>query len=271
MKQHPLFSDLCILLSCLAFATSALAEDRIKQQVSVLAAPFVNGHRVQSMTIGVIKGEKRYTFAFGQLSATDKRKPDDATLYEIGSVSKTITALLLADEVVHKRVSLSTPVADLLPKHVKVPAGKTRGITLLDLATHHSGLARLPRNFSPADKLDPYADYTMKKMYSFLGEAKLLSEPGTKFLYSNVGAALLGQALARRLGERYDKIVAERIFKPLGMKTLRLSCLTNRRSVSFRRSWPERKSGARVIPSRMQAPISPPFSFAPKRMVTTIS
>ncbi len=134
-------------------------------------------------------------------------------------MTKTFTATLLADMVERGLVSLDDPVAKYLPKGVKMPARGGKEITLLDLATHRSGLPRMPANFKPADPDNPYADYTAEKLFEFLSGYTLPRDIGASYEYSNLGAGLLGEALARRAGKSYEALLAERIFRPLGMNS----------------------------------------------------
>ncbi|MGO9366522.1 MAG: serine hydrolase domain-containing protein [Terriglobales bacterium] len=106
------------------------------------------------------------------------------SLFEIGSTTKTFTGLILSEMVVDKKVSLDTPVRELLPPGtVAKPAGPE--ITLLSLATHHSGMARMPDNFHPADPANPYADYTEKDLCAYIAKTGLALKPDAKFQYSN--------------------------------------------------------------------------------------
>jgi serine-type D-Ala-D-Ala carboxypeptidase/endopeptidase len=102
---------------------------------------------------------------------------------------------------------------------VKVPARGGKEITLLDLATHRSGLPRMPSNFDPADPDNPYADYTAKKLFEFLMSFTLPRDIGASYEYSNLGAGLLGEALARKAGKSYEALLTERIFRPLKMNS----------------------------------------------------
>jgi D-alanyl-D-alanine-carboxypeptidase/D-alanyl-D-alanine-endopeptidase len=139
------------------------------------------------------------------------------SVFEIGSISKTFTATLLADMVRRGEVHLSDHVASLLPKRVSVPSHRGRQITLEDLATQTSGLPPQPTNQHPEDPANPYADYTVAQLYEFLDHHKLTRAPGARFEYSNVGVGLLGHALALRAGKPYEDLVRERILLPLGM------------------------------------------------------
>jgi serine-type D-Ala-D-Ala carboxypeptidase/endopeptidase len=138
-------------------------------------------------------------------------RPD--SLFEIGSVTKVFTTLLLADMVERAEVSLDDPVAKYLPEGVRVPGG----ITLRQLAMHTSGLPRVPTNLSPKTLANPYVEYTPAKLYDFLNTYKLTRAPGEKWEYSNLGAGLLGHALARRAGLDYGTLVRFRIANPLDM------------------------------------------------------
>jgi CubicO group peptidase (beta-lactamase class C family) len=147
----------------------------------------------------------------------DARPMGPLSVFEIGSINKTFTGALLADMVAKGEVALDDPVAKYLPSHVTVPSYEGREIMLLDLATHTSGLPRLPDNHQPADMQDPYADYTIEKMYAFLSGHELRRRPETEYEYSNLGMGVLGHALARAAGSSYTELLGERILEPLGM------------------------------------------------------
>ena len=142
---------------------------------------------------------------------------DGDTIFEIGSVTKVFTALLLADMVAKGEVALTDPVSKYLPATVKLAGSKP--ITLEQLATHTSGLPRLPSNFAPKDVTNPYADYTPEKLYEFLASHRPAGEPGSRYDYSNLGTGLLGHALALRAGTDFETLVRKRILEPLGMKS----------------------------------------------------
>ncbi len=90
-------------------------------------------------------------------------------------------------------------------------------ITLLDLATHRSALPRLPTNLEPADRTNPYADYSVERMYAFLSDLELERDIGSAFEYSNLGVGLLGHALSRAANVSYETLLQRRILEPLDM------------------------------------------------------
>ncbi|HYM27952.1 MAG TPA: serine hydrolase domain-containing protein, partial [Steroidobacteraceae bacterium] len=158
------------------------------------------------VAIGVVRNGVRRVFALGTA------RPD--SIFEIGSLTKTFTGLVLAQLLEQGRVHLKEPVRELLPPGT-VPKPDGEEITLLDLITHHSGLPRLPGNFNPADPNDPYADYHAAELYRFLQQRGVARPADPGFLYSNLGVGLLGQALANRAGMGYAQLVAEEVTAPL--------------------------------------------------------
>jgi CubicO group peptidase (beta-lactamase class C family) len=120
-------------------------------------------------------------------------------------------------------VAVTDPVAKYLPASVKVPERNGRKITLADLSTHSSGLPRMPANFAPKDVANPYVDYTVEQLYDFLSGYKLERDIGSEYEYSNLGAGLLGHALALRAGMSFEALVRSRICDPLGMKDTRMT------------------------------------------------
>ena len=120
-------------------------------------------------------------------------------------------------------VALDDPVAKYLPPSVKMPQRNGRSITLVDLATHTSGLPRRASNFLPQDPQNPYVDYSVEQLYQFLSTYQLTRDIGSQYVYSNVGGGLLGHVLARRAGMDYETLVRSRICEPLGMKSTRIT------------------------------------------------
>ena len=159
----------------------------------------------------------------GHRRVTDGTAPDGATLFELGSLTKIFTSMILADMVVKHEVALDDPIGKYLPPSVKVPSFGGRTITLVDLATHTSGLPRLPLNFAPKDFADPYASYHPAELYAFLSSYALTRAPGATFEYSNLGAGLLAHVLGLAARRSYAELVRERITGPLGLRATALT------------------------------------------------
>jgi len=145
------------------------------------------------------------------------RPLDEHTLFEIGSVTKTFTATALAIMAHDGTLALTDPVQRYLPASVHVPAKDGKAITLELLATQHSGLPRLPANLADVDSDNPYARYHVADLYAFLNGYTLTRDPGAAFEYSNLGAGLLGVALANRAQMPYERLIRTLVWQPLGM------------------------------------------------------
>jgi D-alanyl-D-alanine-carboxypeptidase/D-alanyl-D-alanine-endopeptidase len=169
------------------------------------------------IVVGVIEPAGRRVAAYGNLANGDARSLDGDTIFEIGSVSKVFTSLLLADMVQRKEVALDDPAAKYLPEHVRMPERSGKSITLQDLSTHTSGLPRVPGNLKPQDLRNPYSGYSVNDLYEFISTYELPRDPGAEFEYSNIGGGLLGHLLANRAGLDYETLIATRITRQLNM------------------------------------------------------
>jgi serine-type D-Ala-D-Ala carboxypeptidase/endopeptidase len=163
------------------------------------------------IVVGVIEPAGHRVVSCGNLAHGDPRTLDGDTIFEIGSVTKVFTSLLLADMVNRKEVTLNDPAAKYLPENVRMPERNGKSITLFDLSTHTSGLPPVPGN------LKPDADYSIVNLYQFLSGYTLTRDPGSEYEYSNLGAGLLGHLLACRAGTDYESLIRSRIAQPLGM------------------------------------------------------
>jgi len=148
-------------------------------------------------------------------------KFDGDTVFEIGSVTKVFTSLALATLVDEGAVKLSDPIQKYLPPDVSAPTKNGKKIRLVHLATHTSGLPRLPPNMTRLRLLfqsdDPYASFTTQRLYEAVRRTKLDAEPGKQCVYSNYGVGLLGHLLTRVAKTDYESLIKQRICKPLGM------------------------------------------------------
>ncbi|MEQ1859270.1 MAG: serine hydrolase [Chthoniobacteraceae bacterium] len=208
-----------LLLACAAlaqFPSDAAIEAIIKERIEV-------GKASTAIVVGTVDQQGIKVVGYGQVDAKTDRAPDGDTVFEIGSATKAFTAILLADMVSRGEMKLDDPVAKFLPPAVKMPTRGGKQITLLDLATHTSALPRMPDNFSPKDPHNPYADYTVEQMYEFLSRHTLTRDIGAKYEYSNLGTALLGHAIALKAGTTYEALVVDKICKPLGMVSTRIT------------------------------------------------
>jgi len=194
--------------------TSSLTDDDIK---AVLRDRIDVAKRGVGIVVGLVDRNGTRVISHGAPRTGSNDKLDGDSIFEIGSITKTFTAILLADMVARGEVKLDDPISKYLPKTVKTPVVDGKEITLEQLSRHTSGLPRLPTNMKPKDASNPYADYTVEQLYAFVNDYKTSLPFGKRTEYSNLGAGLLGHIVALRAGMRYEALVQERITKPLGM------------------------------------------------------
>jgi CubicO group peptidase (beta-lactamase class C family) len=212
MKALPLLTAL--LLALPAAAPAATADDALAATV----ARRLHGDRTGAcFAVAVV--EATVSRAYVCADPAKARKLDAGTAFEIGSVSKTMTAALLAKEIEAGRMSLDDPLSKYLPAGTTVPHFEGRPITLRHVVTHTSGLPSLPPGFRPADRADPYAGVTREQLLAALGEVELAQAPGTRWAYSNFAMMLMSMIVAERAGADFETVLERELFAPLGMRS----------------------------------------------------
>jgi serine-type D-Ala-D-Ala carboxypeptidase/endopeptidase len=208
---------------------SNLSLDKDKSELSTIPEPVkqfvlnqIVGKSNASLVVGLLDPNGTKIFGFGNISKTNNVPVNGNTIYNIASLTKTFTTLVLADMVNEGVINLDDPIEKYLPYNVTK-------ITLGDLATHTSGLPFMPSNIwlnNTIGDLNP--DYNSTQMYQALSNTTLLSEPGTKFLYSDFGLGLLGNILSLKEGGiPYEQLVKDRILDVLGMNDTKITLSEN--------------------------------------------
>jgi CubicO group peptidase (beta-lactamase class C family) len=214
------YLSLFIVLTMLGASYSAAAEDDFTDSIqSFLHDNF--DHKNVGMVIGIVDEHGSRIFSAGKLDNGTDQEVNGDTVFEIGSITKTFTTLLLQDMVNRGQMKLDDPVSKYLPKSVKMPNHGGKEITLIQLATHASGLPCDPELWDSID--NEYADYTAKKLYAFLSNYELRRDPGSECDYSNLGMSLLAHAIVLKANQDYESLVVERICRPLGMDSTRIT------------------------------------------------
>jgi len=209
MKASVFFLSVLLTLTCAAQATLPTeVVESIQKRVDLGLNP--------SIAIGVLDSNGVHYYSFGRTKQGGKLV-NEHTIYEIGSITKTFTAILLADAVQKGLVSLDDPVQKYLPGSVHIPKWEGAEITLGNLSDHTSSLPRMPDNFDPADPTNPYADYTEQRMYDFINGWELTRPIGSEYEYSNLAQGLLGHILALRADTDYETLLLLTILTPLEM------------------------------------------------------
>lgn len=195
--------------------------DREKKVVDLNVQNNFDNQAQVGVVVGVVHGKNSYVWSYGEIVNHEKIMPDADTYFEIGSITKTFTTTLLAIEIGRGRVKLDTKVSELWSDLVGTDVGT---MTLLELATHHSGLPGMPDNFAPSDLLNPYKDYSEKKLFDFLKRFKRTGVAPYPFEYSNLGMGLLGYLLSEKIhGKSFKDYVTQELLRPLGMNATRIS------------------------------------------------
>src|SRR5262249_15884457 len=158
---------------------AAVADDYSDSIQSFLHANF---DRLNAgMVVGIVDEHGSRVYSAGKLDNGTERMVDGDTVFEIGSVTKAFTALLLLDVAQRGEVKLDDPVAKYLPESVRVPTHGGKEITLFNLAAQDSGLPFDPDNYTGTDWGERFSSYTAPKMYEFLASYQLSQDPGAKF------------------------------------------------------------------------------------------
>ena len=207
---------LSIAVNCWVGVPIALSQNLTDQWVEKAARPLVENRFVTGLSVGYIEGEHFGIVHLGSSNGA-KDKANYLTVYELGSVSKVFTSLLLADAVSRGEINLNAAADAPNPAGIRLPSRDGRAIKWIDLSTHRSGLPRLPSNMPLTDLVDPYREYDSKKAAEFLSQYQLPRKPGETQEYSNFGASVLGYLVAQKAGKSYQELLRERIAEPLQM------------------------------------------------------
>lgn len=190
----------------------------LSAKIDELSQPLVDADLTVGLVVGVLDGNRRLVRGYGVTARDTKQTPGIDTMFEIGSVSKVFTGLLLASAVQSGKVSLDDPVQKYLPTGVVMPKWGDEPVLLWHLSTHTSGLPRDPE-MNGGDPADPYAHITTERLFASLGEVSVRWQPGSKYEYSNLAVSLLGTVLARAEGcESYAALLQRRITGPLHLQ-----------------------------------------------------
>ncbi|TSJ38702.1 beta-lactamase family protein [Mucilaginibacter corticis] len=193
----------------------------LDKKVDSVVRGYIQKSNTVGMSIAIFKDGQSRTYNYGETKKGNGQLPNIGSIYEVGSITKTFTATLLAWYVNEGKLSLTDPITKYLPDSVATNPS-LKNIKLVNLTNHTSGLPGLPSNFTAQkayQETNPYKNYNKGMLFSYLKNCTLRSEPGTRYAYSNLAVGLLGIILERINGKQYEQLVSDIICKPLGMNS----------------------------------------------------
>lgn len=201
-------------------ATSNPLQTPIEKEIDAVIRTYIQKPNTVGLSVGVFYAGKNSIYHYGETAKGKGKLPDANSIFEIGSISKTFTATLLAYFADQGKIKLSDPITKYLPDSVAKNT-MLKEVSIRMLSNHTSGLAPLPDNFETENynPLNPYQNYTRKLLFSYLKTCKLKSKPGEVYAYSNMAVGLLGVILERISGKTYEDLVKLIICKPLKMES----------------------------------------------------
>lgn len=217
MKRIDLLSALSPLALFAALTGGQQAHASEVPSVSTWLQEQASAGHVASATYAEIDGEDIRSGGVGHRDGVSGEAPNADTQYQFGSITKVFTHLLLAERVAAGTLTYNSSIGELLPAAVVPKNPAVAKITLQSLATHHSGLPRLPANLDLSNTVDPYAGYDQAALYAGITTTRDQQPLGSFYAYSNFGVGLLGHLLGRQSGEGYHEAVISEVVEPLGL------------------------------------------------------
>lgn len=191
----------------------------IKSFVDKLVVPIIQGRWIRAIIVGIEYKGQTQVWGYGNTSLKNaSRIPDGKTEFEIGSLTKLFTKLMLIDMVQKNKIDLDLPAQKYFSQNIILPSKYNMQITPLELAEHTSGLPRDPDDIDSSENDDsPYGNYSIQKLSNYLKRCNLYFAPGKQYLYSNTGVALLGDLITNKSGLSYEEYLKKIVCEPLGL------------------------------------------------------
>jgi CubicO group peptidase (beta-lactamase class C family) len=186
-----------------------------RDAVAAAVKPYFDAELLSGLVVGLYDAGRREIYGFGK--GPGGATPDGRSLFELGTVTRVYTGLLLADAIQRREIDLEAAVAEYLPPGVTVPTRDQVAITLRHLALHSSGLPPVPPGVA-VGSANPFGGYDEEALYRDLVRTQLAYAPGTAIQISSYGTGLLGFAIGRKIGTGYQRAVEARILGPLELR-----------------------------------------------------
>ena len=211
MKNHCLFLCFCLFLVCESKA-------QIGSNIDILASSYLESEFAKAISIAILNKDEISYHNYGKISTENPVVPTKNSIYEIGSISKAVTSTLLQQLISENKLSLDDDMCDYMPEG-SCQWTEEKKITIRELATHTSGIPRLPYSFfsNVKDMNRPYENHREEDLVRFLKSYDPAPIEDRVYEYSNYGMMILGYILEQVEGKSYEMIMLERLLKPLEM------------------------------------------------------
>ena len=207
----------------------------IEEAITNIFQPMIDGDTAIGISVGVLDNGIAKTFFFGEKERGSSQKSDANTLYEIGSISKTMTTTILAKMVLDGDIKLDDPVEEYLPEVSHFPNFNGQKITFRHLADHTSALPNIPNNLfqNDFDESNPFKNYDSALLHDFLEGYELTYAPGTQQEYSNLALGLLGHVLAKIKNTTFKNLLQEEILNTMSLNNSHMLIPGNESNVAI--------------------------------------
>lgn len=226
LQKHNTMKTITAFLISGLFFQNTIAQEKLPDDILASINNRIASGKVPSIVVGIVDKNVFQYHTFGN-KTIDGDPVDEHTIYEIGSITKTFTGLILAKMAVNGELKVDDPAQRYLPQSVALPVRNGKQITLGHLADHTSGIPRRPTNYMPKNMLNPFEEFNVEHLYDFLNNYLLTREIGSTFEYSNVGAGLLGHILSLKTGTPYEDLMIKEIASLLALDETRISFTSN--------------------------------------------
>jgi len=186
---------------------------------------YFHDKKAVGLSIGIVQKGAVHFYNYGETKAGNKQLPDNHTVYEIGSTTKTFTGIILGQAILDKKIGLDDDIRRYLKGDYPNLSYEGIPVRIRDLTNHTSGITRIFPNMwqrPDYDSLDPLRDYNRQLLYEGLHQMKMDRRPGKVYSYSNMAVALLGTILEDVYGQDYFTLISNNILTPLQMKDTRI-------------------------------------------------
>lgn len=237
MKTRIAFTGIFILVaifSCRGLRASGLPDgssiptdnplkNRLDSLVDASVKTYFNSASAVALSIGIVKNGKTHFYNYGEING--RKLPDNKTIYELGSMTKTFTGILLAQAVLDKKINLHDDIRKYLNEPYPNLEYNGTPIRVVDLSNHTSGITRIFPNLYERDAYvdaNPYSNYSKEMLYQGLHNMKMDTLPGKRNAYSNMAVGLLGCILEDVYKEDYFILISRFILRPLMMSDTKI-------------------------------------------------